>query len=104
MHDCFTMLDSFLLYSKVHQLHVYMCKSAKSLNCIQLCNPMDCRPPGSSIHGFSRQGYWRGLPCPRLGDLPNPGIKPASLMSPALANGFFTTSTTWEAQSLVSNF
>ena len=32
------------------------------------------------------------------GDLPDPGIKPASLMSPALAGGFFTTSTTWEAQ------
>ena len=31
------------------------------------------------------------------GDLPDPGIKPASLMSPALAGGFFTTSTTWEA-------
>ena len=34
--------------------------------------------------GFSRQEYWRGLPCPPPGDLPNPGIKPASLMSPAL--------------------
>ena len=41
--------------------------------------------------GFSRQGYWRGLPCPPPGDLPNPGIKPMSLLSPALAGGFFTT-------------
>ena len=31
------------------------------------------------------QEYWSGLPCPPPGDLPNPGIKPASLMSPALA-------------------
>ena len=47
--------------------------------------------------GFSRQEYWSGLPCSSLGDLPDPGIKPASLTSPALAGGFFTTSTTWEA-------
>ena len=46
--------------------------------------------------GFSRQEYWSGLPCPSLGDLPNPGMEPASLMSPALAGGFFTTSGTWE--------
>ena len=44
--------------------------------------------------GFSRQEYWSGLPCPSPGDLPDPGIEPAS---PALAGGFFTTSTTWEA-------
>ena len=36
-------------------------------------------------------------PCPPPGDLPDPGIKHVSLMSPALAGGFFTTSTTWEA-------
>ena len=53
---------------------------------------------------FSRQEYWSGLPCPLPGDLPNPGIKPESLMSPSLAGGFFlffvfffTTSVTWEA-------
>ena len=49
--------------------------------------------------GFSRQEYWSGLPCPLLGDLPNPAVKPASLMSPVLPGGFFTTSTTWEAHS-----
>ena len=46
---------------------------------------------------FSRQEYWSGLLCPPLGDLPDPGIKPTSLISFALAGGFFTTSTTWEA-------
>ena len=46
--------------------------------------------------GFSRQKYWSGLPCPPSGDLPDPGIEPSSLMSPALTGGFFTTSTTWE--------
>ena len=47
--------------------------------------------------GFSRQEYWSGLPCPRPGDLPNPGIEPMSRMSSALAGEFFTTGTTWEA-------
>ena len=47
--------------------------------------------------GFSRQEYWHGLPCPPPGDLPNPGIKPASPRSPALAGGFFPTNATWEA-------
>ena len=46
--------------------------------------------------GFSKQ-YWSGLPCPPPEDLPNPGIKPASLMSPAVAGGFFVTSIAWEA-------
>ena len=49
--------------------------------------------------GFSRQEYWSGLPCPSPGDLPDPGIEPASLRSPALAGGFFTISATWEAPS-----
>jgi len=48
--------------------------------------------------GFSRQEYWSVLPCPLPGDLLSPGIKPTSLISPALAGGFFTTSATWEAQ------
>ena len=40
--------------------------------------------------GFSRQEYWSELPCPPPGDLPNPGIKLTSLMSPAWAGSFFT--------------
>ena len=41
---------------------------------------------------FSRQQYWSVLPFPPARDLPNPGIEPESLVSPALAAGFFTTS------------
>ena len=48
--------------------------------------------------GFSKQEYWSGLPCPPLGDLSDPRIKPMSLVFPALAGKLFTTSTTWEAQ------
>ena len=51
--------------------------------------------------GFSRQEYGSGLPCPSPGNLPNLGIKPKSLMSPALAGRFFTISTTWEAHMMV---
>ena len=47
---------------------------------------------------FSRQEYWSGLPFPPPGDLPDSGIKPMPLMSPALAGGFFTTGTAWKAQ------
>ena len=54
-----------------------------------------CQAPLSM--GFSRQQYQSGLLCPLPGDLPDPGIEPTSLMSPALAGGFFTTRDTWEA-------
>ena len=46
---------------------------------------------------FSRQEYCSGLPFPSPGDLRDPGIEPTSLIFPALAGGFFTTSATWEA-------
>ena len=46
---------------------------------------MDQQSPLSM--GFSRQEHWSGLPCPSPGDLPNPEIEPASLMSPALQAG-----------------
>ena len=51
--------------------------------------------------GFPRQEYWSGLPFPLPRDLSNPGIEPMSLVSPALAGGFFTTSTPWEASAYV---
>ena len=64
---------------------------------VQLSTPWTaaCQAPLSM--GFSRQEYWSGLPCPPPGDLPDPGIETASPTSAALAGGFFTTSTTWEA-------
>ena len=47
---------------------------------------------------FSRQEYWSGLPFSTPRDLPDPGVEPASLMSPALKGRFFTNEATWEAQ------
>ena len=46
---------------------------------------------------FSRQEYWSEKLFPSPGSLPDPGIEPASLTSPALAGRFFTASATWEA-------
>ena len=51
-----------------------------SQSCMTLCDPMDCSPPASSVHEILRQEYWSGLPRPSPEDLPNAGIKLASLM------------------------
>ena len=62
--------QSFFLY--VH---------AKSLqSCLTLCNPMNRSSPGSSTHGILQARILEQLPCPPLGDLPNPEIRPASLL------------------------
>ena len=65
---------------------------AKSLQfCLTLCDTVDCSPPGSPVHGFSRQGYWSGLSCPPARHFPYSGMEPMSLISPALAGSFFTS-------------
>ena len=70
-----------------------MCVSLKSLQSDSATLwTVACQAPLSM--GFSRQEYCSGLPCPPPGNLPDPGIKPASFMSPEVAGGFFTTSTT----------
>ena len=67
--------------------------------CAQSCPPLCCgtwavaRQAPLSM-GYPRQESWSGLPFSTQGDLPDPGIEPMSLASPALAGGFFTTSTT----------
>ena len=75
-----------------------MCMRDKSLQlCLTLCDPMDCTPQAPLSMGFSRQEYWSGLPFPPPGDLPAEGSNCESLISAAVAGGFFTTSITWEA-------
>ena len=59
---------------------------------------MDSSPPGSSLCPWYSPGEnTSGLPCPLPGDTHDPGIKLAFLTFPALAGGFLTSSTTWEA-------
>ena len=64
---------------------------------VWLWNPMDCGPPSSSVHGIHQARILERVAMPSSRGLPDSGIKPASLMSPTLAGGFFTTSATWEA-------
>ena len=72
----------------------------RHFSCVQLfATPWTVAHKAPLSMGFSRQEYWSGLPCPSPGDLPEPGIKPESLTSPALAGRFFTTSIVWEALS-----
>ena len=62
---------------KINYFCCCCCLVAQS--CPTLCHPMECSPPGSSVHGDSpRQEYWSRLPCPPPGYLPNPGIEPRS--------------------------
>jgi len=56
-----------------------------------LCDTIECRPPDSSVHEFSSQEYWSGLPFISPEDLPYPGIEPMSPVSPTLAGRYFTT-------------
>ena len=85
-------LDLKLLASRTETEQNFCCLKtpvcAQSLqSCPTLSSTMDCSLPGSSAPlsmGFSRQEYWSGLPCPPPGDLPVPGIKPTSCVTPAL--------------------
>ena len=69
--------------------------------CPTLYGPIDCSLPGFSVHGIFQTTILEWDPFPTAGDLPDPGIEPESLTSIALAGGFFTTSTTWEAHHFI---
>ena len=66
--------------------NVLLCLVARS--CPTLCNPMDCSPPGSSVHGILQARILEWLPCLPPWDIPSPGIKSAS---PALQVGSLST-------------
>ena len=75
------------------------CMHAKSFqSCLTLCDPVDHSLTGSSVHGVLQARILEWVAMPSSGDHSDPEIKPASLMSPALAGGFFAT---WEAQATV---
>ena len=57
-------------------------------SCLTLCDPMDCSLPGSSVRGISQARILEWVAMPFPWDLPHSGIEP---ISPALADGFFTT-------------
>ena len=74
---------------------------ASCLSCVQLfVTPWSVARQAPLSLGFFRQEYWSGLLCPPPGNIPDPGILPTSLTSPALAGGFFTASATWQPNSV----
>ena len=77
--------------------HVHSLAHVRIQSCPALCKPLNCSPSGSSVLGIFQQ-YWSRLPFPTPGDLLNPGIERASVVSPALAGRFFSNGTTQEAQ------
>ena len=76
-------------------IRMHACQLASALS--DSASPWTVAHQAPLSMGFSRQEYWSGSPFPPPGDLPNPGIEPLSVISPALAGGFFTTSAAWEA-------
>ena len=56
-----------------------------------VCDPVDCSPPGSSVHGVLQARVLERVPRPPPGDLPDPGVEPASLLSAPSAGRFLAT-------------
>ena len=98
----FMPIKKYWLYSPCCATYLYsLLLLLRCFSCVQLsATPWTVAHQAPLFMGFSRQEQWSGLPWPPLGDLPDPGIKPTFLMSPALAGGFFTTSSAKEAPSL----
>ena len=70
---------------------MYVCARTHACSVLSLCDTVDCSLPGFSVHGISQARILEWLAFPTPGDLPNLGVKPVSLASPALAGRFFTT-------------
>ena len=66
-------------------------------SCPTLCDPIDCSLPGSSVYGISQARIVEWVAISSSRDLPDPGIEPLLLMSPAMTGRFFTTDAIWEA-------
>ena len=85
--------------TQFYTVFYYFVRAESLQSCLILCDPKDCSPAGSSLHRFSRQEYWSGLPCPPPGELPNPGIKPKS---PELQEDFLPTEPTGKPHFIIS--
>ena len=77
-----------------------VCVLSWSVTCELFVTPWIIAHLAPLFMGSSGQEYWSRLPFPPPGNLPNPGIKPVSLVSPAWPGRFFITSTTWETHIL----
>ena len=80
-----------LLFSAESSSHLFLwgCVYMCTQSCPTLCNPIDCSPSGSSVHGLFQQEYWNRLPFPTPGDLPKTEIEPTFLAFHAMGGRFF---------------
>ena len=100
---CAETLHSAPATGELHGIPESCLAHSRGLRCVLSCFHwvLLCVTPWTVAHqtplsmDFSRQDYWSGLPCPPPEGLPNPGIKPVFLMSPAVVGRSFTTSVTW---------
>ena len=100
-HSFINSFSSFLNYENMiidrrlgkHRPMLRMCVELLPF-CLTLCDPMNYSPFGPSVHRILQAKVLEWVAIPPPGDLPDPGIEPESLMSPALACSFFTTSST----------
>ena len=97
-------ISSTCLYIKTYKTHretysyIYICICTKSLQSwLTLCDPMYCSPPGSSVHGILQARKLEMVAMPFSRGRSQTRDETHISMSLALAGGFFTTSTTWEA-------
>ena len=72
--------DNILMAESEEELSVSVCSVARS--CPILCDPIDCSPPDSSVHGILQARILEWVAIPPPGDLPNPDIEPVSPASP----------------------
>ena len=92
MKNTYSMIP-FIQYSGIGKL-TCVCMLSRFSHVQLLVTPCTVARQAPLSMGVTRQEHWSGLPRPPPEDLPNPGIEPTSCMSPAVAGGFFTTSTT----------
>ena len=76
---------------------IFVWSHAQWLSRVQLCDPMDGCPPGSSVHGILQERIRSGLPCPPPGDLPDSGIEFALACVFCIAGGLVDSLSTQEA-------
>ena len=95
------LLTLVVLNTEVFQLYIIHVCILSRFSSVQLfATPWTIVCQASLSMELFRQEYWSGLPCLPPGDLPDSGMEPMPLVCSALAGGFFTSSSTWEAHTL----
>ena len=101
------MFKNFLIYYiffsyQIFIVLIYLSKACVCAKLLQLYltpyNPVDCSPAASSVHGILQARILEWVAVPSSKGSSHRGIKPTSLMSPAMAGRLFITRATWEAQ------